>query len=372
MNTDRKNLYILTSVILVALSFILFLPINFTKVLTAVILTIFCVTTCLLIKKRGTLSFNKNEVLMLISIIGLLYIMIYYLSGLKFGFYKSLTRFSINSLFMNIIPIAMSIIAIEIIRNILLAQKNIVADIMTFITCILVEVLMFNNIRNINNFNQFMDLMGLTLFPAITFNLLYTYLSKRFGVKPNIVLRLMITLFPYIIPIESGIPDSLFAFFKLLIPLIIYIFISALYEKKVRKAVKRQSKLSYVFSGALIVVMISIVMIISGQFKIGSVVIGSESMTGELNVGDIAIYEKYNGEFIEEGQVIIFKRRNSLIIHRVVKIECVNGEYRFYTKGDANEDLDFGYITKEDIVGVSDFKISYLGYPTIWIRDMFD
>ena len=59
------------------------------------------------------------------------------------------------------------------------------------------------------------------------------------------------------------------------------------------------------------------------------------------------------------------------VIHRLVGIENIDNEDRYYTKGDANENLDVGFILDNDILGIVDFKISYIGYPTLWIRDVF-
>jgi len=100
-------------------------------------------------------------------------------------------------------------------------------------------------------------------------------------------------------------------------------------------------------------------------------VIGSESMTGEYNKGDAVLYEDYDDQTVKVGDVLVFKKGNSRIIHRVVEIERINGQNRYYTKGDANEDRDSGYITDESIIGVANVKIPYLGYPTIWLRDLF-
>ena len=61
-----------------------------------------------------------------------------------------------------------------------------------------------------------------------------------------------------------------------------------------------------------------------------------------------------------------------MIIHRVVDIKHINGVKQYYTKGDANEDKDFGYLLDKDIVGISKFKIAYLGYPTIWMHQLFE
>ena len=59
-------------------------------------------------------------------------------------------------------------------------------------------------------------------------------------------------------------------------------------------------------------------------------------------------------------------------IHRVVEIKNINGEVRYYTKGDANEDYDTGYRLIEDIEGLVRIKIKYIGIPTLWVRSLFD
>ena len=90
-------------------------------------------------------------------------------------------------------------------------------------------------------------------------------------------------------------------------------------------------------------------MLISCQFKYGLLVVGSESMTGTLNKGDAVVFERYDDQTIKEGQVIIFNFNDIQTIHRVVDIRKVNGEYRYYTKGDANQRNDDEYRTEKDI-----------------------
>jgi signal peptidase I len=95
-------------------------------------------------------------------------------------------------------------------------------------------------------------------------------------------------------------------------------------------------------------------------------------MTGEINKGDMIIYERYEDQEIKEGQVIVFLKNNRRIVHRVVEIEYVGGETRYYTKGDANDGLDSGYRVEEDLFGVTDMKIAYIGYPSLWLREMLE
>ena len=60
-----------------------------------------------------------------------------------------------------------------------------------------------------------------------------------------------------------------------------------------------------------------------------------------------------------------------MVVHRVVDIEIINGVARYYTKGDANEDMDMGYIVDSNIVGVVNYKLPAVGFPTLWMRKLF-
>ena len=121
----------------------------------------------------------------------------------------------------------------------------------------------------------------------------------------------------------------------------------------------------------LIVISALLVMLISCQFKYGIIVVGSGSMTGTIDKGDAVIFEKYDNQEIQVGQVIIFEYNNIQTIHRVIDIQVVNGEYRYYTQGDANAKRDEEYRKTEDIYALVDLKVKYIGYPTLWVRDLF-
>jgi signal peptidase len=302
---------------------------------------------------------------------GLLYLMTYNLSGVKFGFFKSVYTLNINNIFKRIIPLTFVIISVEIIRCIFIAQSNKLVNVTSFITFIIVDILLFGNLVVVTNFNTFMDLMAMTLLPAVTSNVLYQYLSKRYGIYPNIVFRLIITLYPYIIPYVPATPDSLVSFCKLIIPLLIYYFIDALYEKKRKYAAIRKSKWGYVAASGIIAALVALVMLISCQFRFGMLVIATDSMTGEINIGDAIIYERYEEQIIGEGDIIVFLKGDAMVVHRVVDIKKINNQNRYYTKGDANDNLDAGFIIDSDIVGITNIKVSYIGYPTLWIRNIF-
>jgi signal peptidase len=372
MSKDKKILYASSAALLLVLLGALFFPAANARVITALLLAAVATAVFFLVKKRPILSINKNTVLLLMLAMGAVCLVLYYLTGVHFGFYKSSTPLSWRSFFRNILPIVTIIIAIEVIRYVLLAQKAKFAWVLAYVSGVLSEVLVFSTLSGITGFNRFMDTVGLYLLPAVTANILYNYLSKNYGVLPGMVYRLITSLYTYVLPVYPQTPDAIFSFAKLIVPLFIYMFISMLYAKGGKKHAKPEKLAAKLISTALSAIfMISIVMLITGEFRYRSVIIATESMTGEINKGDAIIYEEYDKQYIKEQDVIVFLKNDNRIVHRVVLMERINGETRYYTKGDANDDWDTGYITDADIEGVVLFKIPYVGYTSIWLRDVF-
>lgn len=374
--TDKKVNRIASASLFAALLLALLLPIGESgRIIAAILLLPAAIVIPYFIKKRGILSINKRQVLLIITVIALLYLMAFYLSGIQFGFYRNPYRLTVSNFWRFFLPIAVIIVCTEIVRYVLVAQKDFLTKVLCYVSCVIADMLICSNIPSVTSFNVFMDLVAGALFPALLSNLLYNYLAKRYGMYPNIVFRMLTILHAYTFSITSGIEESIVNLFKLFLPIIIYLFIDALYEKKVRYALGNTSRFwkiaSAILTAIVIVIMVGTVMLVSNQFKYGSLVIATESMTGELNKGDVVMFERYDDQIIEEGQIIVFEKRGSMIVHRVVEIEIINGIARYYTKGDANEDNDEGFITDTEIVGIINVKLPYFGYPTLWMRSLF-
>ena len=370
MNKDKKVLYVISSIILAVLLSALFINVGSSKIVAACLLLPLAVITRTAIRKRASHSINKKEVLLLSTIIGVIYGVLVQMTGIFFGFYRNPYFVNSQLILTTILPLTIIIISTEVIRSTLLDQKNSYVSVITFISCLIAEVLAFSNIAGITSVNRFMDLVGLTLFPAISANILYHYSSRRFGAIPNIAFRLITTLYIYFIPTETAMSDALMVCTKIFLPIIVLFLLSALYEKKKKKAIRKGSKLGWAANALTFTFIISIAMLVSCQFRFGALVIATESMTGEINKGDVIIYEQYDDQQIKEGQVIVFEEQQNRIVHRVTKIENIKGETRYYTKGDANEVIDAGYRTESDIIGLTDLKLSYLGYPTLFLHDL--
>lgn len=380
MKRDKFKIYILQLLLIVILFFALFAPSIFTRSILMVIMFIYMIITSLLLKKRKIDSIYKKQVTILMTIFAVLYLGIFYLIGIYFGFEKSKIILSIWSLFRFIIPLSIIIISSEIIRKVFLSQEAIIhiksininlSQIFTYIAMVLVDLVIYTGIYDLTNLDDFLMALGFVLFASLSCNLLYNYISVRYDSKGIIIYRLITILYVYFIPIVPDVYIFFKSFLRMLYPYIIYIFLEKLYSKNDFTISYIDKRKEIVGNTVLLVVMTLLIMLISCQFRYGILVIGSRSMTGTINKGDAVIFEKYDNQNIQKGQVIIFDYNGVQTVHRVFEIKNVNGVYRYYTKGDANKNMDDGYITEDKIYALVKLKVKYIGYPTLWVRELF-
>ena len=368
---DKKILYATSFAVLVLPLLVLLLPIGQKRWSGAVTLALVTVLALYLVKKKTAPSIHHKQVLLLMAVFALLYTVLYYLLGIFFGFHRAITGFTLSTLFWYMLPITVLIVCSELLRTRLLAQRSKTASATAFACCVVAELLCFLANDSTNSLSRFMDLVALVFLPACIANVTYHYLAARYGASPNIAYRLIRTLLPYFILFEPSAPDALLAFAKLLSPLLILALMRLLYEKK-EQTVKRKSKAPLFISYALLfAAMLCIALLTSNQFRFCALVIVTESMTGEINKGDIVVYERFDGQSPEEDQILVFQKDRSLIVHRIIRIEHINGETRYFTKGDANDAADPGYVTDSQIVGITKFSLPYIGQASIWLNGLF-
>ena len=371
MQKDKLKIYFLEFILLVALSFILFVPRMYNKILLAGILTFFSIIICCFIKVRKPESIYTSKVKLLLIIFGAIYIIAFYVMGLYFDYYKSAILFGFKTLINYIIPITVIIITSEVIRNVFLVQNTKLTSIITSIIMILIDLIIYVDVYNLDTYTKIIETITFIFFASVACNLLYNYISKRYGYKGNIYYRLITILYAYIIPYIPNVYVFFRSILRIIYPYIIYLVLEYTFTNTNKVVSYENKKRSIINKIVLGITIILFAMLISCEFRYGILVIGSGSMTGAINKGDAVVFEQYNENIdINEGEVIVFNKDNLNVVHRVIDVRKVNGEMRYTTKGDANSKNDEGYITKESIVGICKFRILFIGYPTIWIRNI--
>ena len=183
---------------------------------------------------------------------------------------------------------------------------------------------------------------------------------------------LVMNLYRFFVPIVPNPSEYIYSIIELVVPMI-YLYIIYKYfkkekDEKITREYNKRRVGGVIFSSLLVVFLVYIT---SGYFYYHAVVIASGSMTPNILKGDVVVIEKVkNKKDIEIGTVIAYKYDQSIIVHRLKnKINVEEGVY-FYTQGDANDHMDNYKITEDMVIGVVNVRIPYIGYPTVWLKEL--
>lgn len=373
MKRDKLTEYVCSIILCTILFFNLFvLNIFNNKQVFAIFLLLYFIITKVFVKFRKVESKYKKNIILLMLIFSIIYILLFYVIGIFVGFYRNPVTFSIKEVFNRILPITAIIVLSELIRNIFVVRQNKGSTLITTISLVTIDVLMNIGLYKVINLETILTLIGYVVLSSISTNLLCNYIVKKYGCVPNIIHRIIITTYMYILPIIPDIYIFFQSVFRIIYPYIIYFILDYAFATDNFKVALKNQKINAVSLTISIVICISIVMLISCKFKYGIMVVGSSSMAGSINKGDAVIFEQYNGQELQEGQVIIFDKDNIQTIHRIQDIQILNGEKIYYTKGDNNQQKDDGYRTEQDINGIVKVKLVYVGWPTICVNKIFN
>ena len=381
MKTNELKIYFIEVFMIIILFFALFAPSIIGREILSIILLIYSLIVLSLFKKKKIHSIYHKQVIILLLLFGVLYVALFYLLGVFFGFTKAKITLSLWSMVHFIIPTTLLIVTSELIRNRLLEQE-LKLDIrgkklnlsmgLCYIGMVLVDLLIYTGVYDLTRLDDFLTALGFVLFASMSCNLLYNYISVRFGSNGIIAFRLITVLFAFIIPFVPDVYLFFRSFLRILFPYFVYLVFEKTYAKQGFEIAYKDKKKNIIETTVVITITALLVALVSCKFTYGIIVIGSESMTGSINMGDAVIFKNTKVDKVNVGDVVIFEKDGIKTVHRVVEIMNFNGEDRYFTKGDSNPKKDEGYITRKDITGIVKLKIQYLGYPTLFVRNLFE
>lgn len=374
MKSEKLRLYTIELTLIIFLLLAMIFNNIFTRQVISIILLVFMIISLKLIKSDKIQYLNTRQIIILLSAFGIIYVATIYIIGIFVGFYKAAVRLSLWSILNYIIPYIVIIISSEIIRKTLLLKEDKISRIIILIAMTILDMILWTNIYELETVKDYFTLISFIIFSSIANNLLYNYIVIKYrGWVANIIYRLLTTLYMYISPIVPNIYIFWESVIRLIVPYIIYIILEQIYSKKTKIVSTKQKRRDIITTIILCIVVILIVMLISCKFRFGVLTIGSGSMTGTINKGDMILYERYEeDEQIKTGDIIVFTSEDLRVVHRVVDQRDLGEEIRYYTKGDANEQEDEGYRIRKDVIGKVKFRIPYIGYLTLWVNNIFE
>ena len=317
-----------------------------------------------------------KDILMDIVIFLIVYFILYYLFGIIITFAKTGNHYNIKGLKNFIIPTSIYVITREYLRyNII--KKSEGSKITTIISIIMFIWIDISNAifyrQFTSNYNVFIFL-ALTLLPAISNNITFSYITSKLGYKPVILYSMVMSLYYYLIPIIPNPNEYLTSIIQLILPLIllykIHNFMKKARDEEVDRFYKKQNPWWLISS---LFVTVVLVYFTSGYFQYWAIAVASGSMSPAINKGDVVIIDKISKEKysnIKKGDILAFKYDKVTIVHRVVNVVKNNNKYFFYTKGDANNHEDNFIIEEDMVIGVVPVKIPWIGIPTVWLNEL--
>ncbi len=102
----------------------------------------------------------------------------------------------------------------------------------------------------------------------------------------------------------------------------------------------------------------------------------SGSMEGDMEdsfgAGSMVIMKKVSS--VQVGDIVAYREPTSkdelvIITHRVVDVQVIDGEPRYFTQGDANNTPDMGSIGNDDLIAEYVFHIEGLGNFALFLRE---
>lgn len=325
-----------------------------------------------ILKFRKVDNKNKHRLLILMVGLSILDILILYIIGIFTGFYKNINACNGKTMLSTVLPYIVIIISSEIIRQIFVTKENKKNTIIITVALVLSEISIFTNLSKIWDLREMLLLIGYVTIPSISSNLLCNFIVKKYGLVPNILYRIITGIYVYIFGVLPDIYIFFQSIYKIIFPYIIYLIIDDLFENNKFKKIAKREKINIISLVISIILVTSIVMLVSCKFKYGILVVGSSSMAGTIDKGDAVVYKRFEDDRLEKGQVIIFLKDDIKTIHAIEDIQLKNNEVIYHTKGTNNEQKDEGYRTNKDIIGIVKFKIIDIGWPTIWVNELFN
>lgn len=317
---------------------------------------------------------NKTQSLIVAMII---YIIVYFLLGLIFGFQKTPFNKDILSIIKNIWVFGIVIIMQEIIRNLLIRmdKKSIINYIMIIVIFAMLDISFVSFSQHFVTVKDAFIYIVSIIIPTLVTSALLTYLSYIGGFKLPIIYRLFVGIPQFVLPIIPSFDWFVSAVFNLLLPVAVFIYLNYVHLKRSERTVRKgREKYNPIFYVPTFIIIAALAGFVIGLFKYQPIAMLSGSMSPTFERGDAVVIKKLTTpekDDIKINDIIQYSSGTKYVVHRVIDItNDQNGNRMFITKGDYNNTNDLMPVGYEQIVGKVSFVIPYIGYPSVWLSGM--
>ena len=370
----RDKSILLFQIIAIALLFVLFIfRIN------NIFLLLGLISTYIFIREYRKINKESKDTIVFTIVFLTISITLYYLLGLINSYESNYASIFYNymkksEIIINILIVLISELIRPIVINKIKTKDKIINlnIILLVIAYVLIDIKISARVQTFDSVKQLYLFTGMVILPSVSKNILLNYLTKIKKTKSSIAYRLLNDLYIFIIPILPVFNIYYESILFIVFPYIYYIVYSMLFIKySIKESRKIKSISNRISNLVFLIIFLVISIVVSGSFKYFVLSIGSESMTGTIDKGDAIVLHKVDPKDLKVGQIIAFEKDNAIFVHRIVELYSDDKGIMIITKGDANKTKDIWVVYEKDIKGVYDFRIKYIGYPSVWLSERF-
>ena len=383
---ESKNLKIflvITSIVIIGLPFVIsdLIPSDISNLVKPLAWIFFGIVTYFVLpKQRKKFDFKKSDVRQFALIGSLIFIILFFSSGIVIGysnspFNRTLIGFLRNFWFLGIVVIFQEIVRATFINQ---ASKKDLKFVFIYLTLffVLVDLNIQVDILRIDNADALLNFIITDFITILITSAFVSYLSFRDGAISALLYRLPITIAFMLSPVFPVNVFIVLFLVEAVVPFFMFFKIEKLYEKNNAFLQVERQGLKGVYFILNRIVFFSILVILVGfsigAFNVSPIVIATNSMYPTIERGDIVIKDRLDVEDAKIGDVIIYDLNGASIIHRIIQINKTSEGMFFVTKGDNNTSPDALYVQESQIHGKIITTIPKAGYPTLWLRQLLN
>lgn len=317
---------------------------------------------------------SKEETFKTVFIIISIYLILYYLSGLIFGFAKNVLTNSLKNIIINFIMYIAIIPFQEYTRSrVINNTRSKLVFVFITVAIILSSINYISFLSNFSTGSVAFEYVAGTIYPLVIEGILCSFLVSKGSYVLSLMFILPLKCADVFVPIVPNMEWFIKVSYVSALVIVVYYFANYEYrinvERFTRKEIKEDDPRRSI--PAIVFVML-FTFFVAGILPLKPVALLSNSMYPNIKRGDVVIVKKLKHEDLRKlctGDVIEYKIDNTSIVHRIVRIdEATNGEFTFITKGDSNSSEDLP-VNEKQVVGIIKHYVPYVGYPSVWFSE---
>lgn len=316
---------------------------------------------------------TEKRILKYVAIYCISFLVFEYALGYLFNYVSTPYKKDPINIIKNILPTVLIILSSEYLRGILIRKggHNKFILVFTVLMFIILDLSINAVYFNLSEPNELLKFLSSVFLVSIFRNVILTRFTYYYGIKQNIVYRLILELYLYVMPFIPDLGTYLESVLLMIFPFILNIVMMAGFEKEKRKDYRENKPFRKILNILVIMILAIIVSLNSNIFRFWMVMVASGSMEPTIKIGDAVIIDKSYQKHIDRlqvGDILAFNVGKKIYVHRIIDIQNENGNYNIKTKGDREgQSVDNWRVTNKDIIGVVKLRIKYIGYPTVWL-----